>query len=40
MTFYGKEVSREKEGSREKRNPGHTPVRSRKERKSEKDTIV
>ena len=40
VTFYGKEVSREKEGSREKRNPGHTPVRSRKERKSEKDTIV
>ena len=34
-TFYGKEVMiRDKDGSREKRNAGNTPIRSRKERKS------
>jgi hypothetical protein len=38
--FYCKDISKDKEGSREKRNLGHTPVRSRKERKSEKDGVM
>ena len=35
MTFFEKPLSKEKEIPREKRNAGYTPIRSRKERKSE-----
>lgn len=37
--FFEKDFSRAKETSTDKRNSGHTPLRTRKERKSEKDKI-
>lgn len=37
--YFDKDLSRAKDISTDKRNSGHTPLRTRKERKSEKDKI-